>query len=465
MMALPENWSDWEIIGELGHGAYSVVYEAARKDDPSVCCAIKLISVPQDESELDELVADGFTETLSKSFFDEVIRDFTREIKLMEQFKGMQNIVSIEDYKVVPKEDGIGSYIFIRMERLKSLEKYISDKKLSEKEVLQLGVDICTALEFCQERQIIHRDIKPANIFVNDKLGTHVFYKLGDFGIARNLEGKTMGMSAKGTPNYMAPEVAASLPYNATADIYSLGLTMYWLLNGCRLPFFPRTQLYSPAAKREALQKRLSGQIFDQPVDGSPEVSTVLQKACAFKPEDRFHTATELKKALLQILNEKEQPVLFTATKSRTESSKSSQPGKWQKPVAILTAAVVLGFGGWMVFRPQDQQSSDLQQQAEHTADHVNSETETTTGETQIPRETFAAEPSLSPTPAQKKNTDGEEEIQSSIQEQTAVPQGYQNSQGTEAPVAIEETAGDTLTTKEPSEPTEEPFPDWLLDD
>ena len=358
MIVLPENWNDWEIIGELGYGSFSRVYEAARRDDPSVRCAIKVISVPQDDAEYDELIADGFNTELSKSFFDEAIRDFTREIQLMERFRGIQNIVSIEDYKVVPREDGIGSRIFIRMERLTPLEQYISDKKLTEPEVIRIGIDICTALEFCHEQKIIHRDIKPANIFVNDSLGSRVFYKLGDFGIARNLEGRTMGMSIRGTPNYMAPEVAACLPYNTNADLYSLGLTMYWLLNDCRLPFFPRTQLYGPSAKREALQKRLSGEILEPPANGSPEVSAVLLKACAFRPEDRYQTATEMKQALIRAAG-KEPAVLSVpeAAKGPSEiTEKKKQAGAGLKVIVVLAIAFCLGIVGWFVFRHNDPQ-------------------------------------------------------------------------------------------------------------
>ena len=65
------------------------------------------------------------------------------------------------------------------------------------------------------------------SILVNDRLGSHVFYKLSDFGIARTLEHRAVNMSSKGTPNYMAPEVTMGKPYDARADIYSLGLTLY----------------------------------------------------------------------------------------------------------------------------------------------------------------------------------------------------------------------------------------------
>ncbi|MBR2662614.1 MAG: hypothetical protein IKE25_02755, partial [Clostridia bacterium] len=57
MVRIPENWSDWVIVNEddPGEGAYSVVYEAARKDDPAIRCAIKVITVPQDRGEIKSL--------------------------------------------------------------------------------------------------------------------------------------------------------------------------------------------------------------------------------------------------------------------------------------------------------------------------------------------------------------------------------------------------------------------------
>ena len=66
--------------------------------------------------------------------------------------------------------------IYIRMELLTPLNSFLSEHKLTEKEVVKLGSDICTTLEICAKRNVIHRDIKPENIFVNSfgdfKLGT-----------------------------------------------------------------------------------------------------------------------------------------------------------------------------------------------------------------------------------------------------------------------------------------------------
>ena len=397
MITLPENWSDWYVTGELGRGSYSVVYAAERKDDPSVHCAIKVITIPQDDSEYDDLVADGFNTELSRSFFEEAVKDFTREIRLMENFKGMQNIVSIEDYKVVPKEDGIGSHIFIRMELLTPLEKYINDKTLTEKEVIQIGTDICTALEFCQEKHIIHRDIKPANIFVNDRLGTHVFYKLGDFGIARNLEGKTQDLSTKGTPNYMAPEVAACMKYNGTADLYSLGLTLYWLLNGNRLPFFPQTQLYTPAAKREALQRRLSGEQIEPPVNASPELAKVILKACSYKPEDRWQTASEMKAALLKLRKAETPEVKEEDRKNAAEPAPETPKKKRAVLPRILAAAAALALAGTGIWFLQGKTPADNEQPTEEPVTTAPA-AEITTAPPPEATETVTGTPEPSPT-------------------------------------------------------------------
>ncbi len=335
MFQLPDSWSDWILERTIGEGSYGTVYEAVRKDDPSIRAAIKVIPIPQDPSEVQELYSQGFDTAQAKEFFDQAAAELIREVKVMECFKGTQNIVSIEDYRVEPREDGIGSHILIRMELLTSLDCYISDKKLTEEEVAQIGIDLCNALSLCMSRNIVHRDIKPENIFVNDRLGTHVFFKLGDFGVARTMENRTTGMSVRGTPNYIAPEVMLGHPYDTRADIYSLGLTLYRLLNNNRLPFFPQTDLYSPTAKREAVMRRTGGDPLDPPVNASPEIAAVILKACAFLPENRYRTADEMKQALKTALEKK--------TAGASDSIRPAVPKKTHRWLfAVIAAAVLL---------------------------------------------------------------------------------------------------------------------------
>ncbi len=292
-------WPEWQIVRQLGRGSYGVVYQAVRNDsNVESTAAIKVISIPSDSSEVDSLLSEGLDLSGSKTYFKGIVDDFVSEIQLMESLKGIQNIVSIEDYKVVEKTDEIGWDIYIRMELLIPFNKFISANSFNEADVIKFGCDICSALEICGRMNIIHRDIKPENIFVN-KFG---HFKLGDFGIARKLENMTGGLSQKGTANYMAPEVANSKEYDARVDIYSLGIVLYRLLNENRVPFISADkQILSPNDRREAVERRIRGEALPAPCDASPEMAEVILKACAFNPADRFESAAQMKQALRSV--------------------------------------------------------------------------------------------------------------------------------------------------------------------
>ena len=292
-------WPEWQIEKQLGKGSYGVVYQAIRKDNNVEShAAIKIISIPTDASEVDSLRSEGLDMDGTRTYFKGIVDDFVSEIQLMESLKGIQNIVSVEDYKVVEKTDSIGWDIYIRMELLTPFNTYICDKTLTEAEVIKLGSDICTALEICGQRNIIHRDIKPENIFVND----FGYFKLGDFGIARKLENMTGGLSQKGTYNYMAPEVANSSEYDARVDTYSLGIVLYRLLNNNKLPFLnTEKQLLNPNERKNAVERRMRGEELPAPCNASAEMANLILRACAYDSVARFASATEMKEALASV--------------------------------------------------------------------------------------------------------------------------------------------------------------------
>ena len=305
MRDLPAEWSDWEIVGELGYGSYAVVYEIRRKDNPEMRAAVKVIEIPQEPSELNGLLNDGFDLEQAGTYFEKKVRDFTQEIRVMVRLRETRNIVRIEDYKVVPKENGIGSLIFIRMELLVPLDDYLCGREVSEDTVIRIGTDICSALNVCARADIIHRDVKPGNILVSGQSDEAPVFKLGDFGIARRLESRTGSMSMKGTPAFIAPEVFSNGPYDSRADIYSLGLTLYRLLNGNRLPFYPVKQIYTHEDQAKAFDARISGKMLPPPVNASEALAKVILKACAFRPEDRYATVQEFMDALMNVRNNK----------------------------------------------------------------------------------------------------------------------------------------------------------------
>ena len=226
----------WYLSRLIGKGSFGKVFEITRDElGTTYRAALKIITIPQDEDDIRNRMTYDSDVSSVKSYYDGVLRDIVSENEIMSQLKGNTNIVSYEDHKIIPHEDGIGYDILIRMELLTPLLDRMAQGRLSEEEIVRLGMDMCTALGICHRKNIIHRDIKPQNIFITDNGN----YKLGDFGIARTMEKTMGGMSRKGTYRYMAPEVFRGDEYDQTVDIYSLGIVLYTLLNENRGPFLP----------------------------------------------------------------------------------------------------------------------------------------------------------------------------------------------------------------------------------
>lgn len=291
---------EWEIVKFLGAGQYGKVYEIQRKDFGTVYrAALKIISIPSSAEEVREIKSAGMSEAEISNYFEGIVEDFVREFALMAKLKGHTNIVGYEDHQVIPDDDGFGWTILIRMELLSSLTEYVTEKQMTRRDVIKMGIDLCKALELCQRVNIIHRDIKPANIFVSE-MGE---YKLGDFGVARIVENTMSGRT--GTDTYMAPEVYYEEKYGPSADIYSLGIVMYRLLNSNRAPFLPLPP--KPVTYRdnaEAFRRRINGEKLETPVQADGRLAEIVLKACAYRREDRYSSPETMRKELEKILHE-----------------------------------------------------------------------------------------------------------------------------------------------------------------
>ena len=290
-------FGEWYAESFIGAGSFGRVYKIYRDElGERFYSALKYISIPADESEVIQLRLDGMDDPSISTYYTGLTKDITAETRLMSRLRGNTNIVSFEDSKVIPKPDGMGYDIFIRMELLESLPSRLLKATLSVNDTVKLGIGICNALTLCKKFGIIHRDIKLDNIFVSE-MGD---FKLGDFGIARQLEKTATFMSKKGTYNYMAPEVYKGEKYGATCDLYSLGLVMYRLLNKGRLPFLPEAPNPITANDREeALKRRFTGEKLPAPCNADEELSAIVLKACAYDPKDRFASAEAMRTALL----------------------------------------------------------------------------------------------------------------------------------------------------------------------
>ena len=320
-------WPEWKIIEKIGEGSFGKVYKAQRTErGKSFYSAIKIINIPGSQSELNSVRSETGNDQSTRKYFQNLVEECIQEISTMEYFRGNSYIVSVEDFKVMEYLDAIGWEISIRMEYLTSFIDYCAEKQLTEREVIQLGMDLSKALEYCRKLKIIHRDIKPENIFVS-RFGD---FKLGDFGIARELERTMSGFSKKGTYSYMAPEMYKGEKYDSRVDIYSLGIVLYKLMNHNRLPFMSlEKQFITYRDKENALNKRVAGEKMSAPADAGAAFARIILKACAYDPAERYQTPEEFYHVLDDLKNgrtDREQRAVSSATGNKiVQSHKTAQ--------------------------------------------------------------------------------------------------------------------------------------------
>ena len=175
----------------------------------------------------------------------------------------------------------------------RTLREYLDERgTLDPIEVVHIGVEVATALTAAHRAGIIHRDVKPANILLSDD-GRVV---VTDFGIAKVIDDPdvTRTQQLLGTIRYLAPEQVEGGPIDGRTDLYALGCVLYEALCG-DAPFRADTPAALALARLHREPLRPSARVPDVPVD----LDTILLRALAREPVDRFATADDLRAALL----------------------------------------------------------------------------------------------------------------------------------------------------------------------
>jgi len=284
LSALVNFWPDWHYEGLIGRGTYGSVHKISREWPTHSVKAVKMIEVGGFKT---------FSKQAKDSYYNGLRERMVSEIEVMESLNGVsQNIVGVEDSHICDRRSGEGFIIGFRMDLLEGLYEHIEKiGGITPVEAVRIVKDVCRALITCHSQHpvIIHRDVKPANIFWFEKLQK---YQLGDFGVARQLDddARSRSMSFAGTESYIAPEVFAKLHggkggYGSNADVYSLGVVLFYLLNDDMPPFNDDGQ-------------RLQGKRLPNPKYGDDYLADVIRSATNAEPRYRFQTAQAFLNAL-----------------------------------------------------------------------------------------------------------------------------------------------------------------------
>jgi serine/threonine-protein kinase len=197
------------------------------------------------------------------------------------------NIVVVYD---AGEEEGI-FYITMELVEGRSMQALLDARQLFPlPRVMNLMEQVCSALDFAHQRNVVHRDIKPANLM----LTADDTVKITDFGTAKILQfGTAQTSHVMGTPSYMSPEQVKGKPVDGRSDIFSLGVILYELMTGEK-PFPGQnitTVIYKIINEDPVPPRSLDSSIH-------PGLSAVITHALAKEPTARYQNCRELLDAL-----------------------------------------------------------------------------------------------------------------------------------------------------------------------
>ncbi|HEY4055076.1 MAG TPA: serine/threonine-protein kinase [Kofleriaceae bacterium] len=261
----------YTVLEKLGQGGMGAVYRAQQHSiDREV--AVKVVN--------SSLITDG-----------EVIKRFLREAKIASKLEH-PNVVGVLDFGQT--DDGV-FYIVMQLVSGRTLDQVMkSEKVIKPERVVRIGVQILEALVAAHEKQIVHRDLKPSNVMLLSQVRDLV--KVLDFGLAKSVAPDTTNTTMTGvgavvgTPAFMPPELATGQPCDHRADLYSLGVMLYYMGSG-RLPFVS-----------ESIHELVAMHGSDEPappMTGVPHrMAAVIDKLLQKDPNNRYQSAADALQAL-----------------------------------------------------------------------------------------------------------------------------------------------------------------------
>lgn len=264
---LPADLRDWKVTSFVGEDNGCEVYKVSRKIDKNTA--------------QNAILRHAFVG--KSNYTDERAEYFTEEADFIESVKDLDGVSNYLDVYVQDNQNKKTCDLYIFTEELTSLEELMKTKTFAEDEVVDFGIQMSEMLETLEAKNIFHGNISPKNIFVT----ADGRYKIGGF---TDFEGKIADTS------FVAPEVYKQKNVDYTTDIYSVGIIMYAMCNGGKIPFESDS-----CDRKNACEERFSGKAVTAPSEGDEKLKSVIVIACQPNNTNRWKNAGNIKNALTSI--------------------------------------------------------------------------------------------------------------------------------------------------------------------
>ncbi len=273
-MDTPKKIGRYEILEELGHGAMGTVYRAK---DPAMDRVVALKTI----------IALVLSSDQGSDFRERFYREARAAGALAHP--GIVPVFDVGEHEGLP---------FLVMEFISG--KTLADavrkgERMTLDRVCEMGQKIAEALGYAHQHGVVHRDIKPANILLTSKEAHGIERpKITDFGVAKLAAGHTtLTGQILGTPAFMPPEQFTGAPIDGRADIFSLGVVLYWMATGEQpFPGESMTAVSYKVVHTEPVPPRKLNPSIPLKLEG------IILKCLAKNPDERYQTGEDLARDL-----------------------------------------------------------------------------------------------------------------------------------------------------------------------
>ena len=258
----PSTFGPYRVVRLIGQGGMGTVYEAT---DPATGRTVAIKTLP-----------------LHLANDDTIRRRFQSEIETLKKLSH-PCIVHMREWG---EEEGLPFFVMDYVPGL-TLEALLrSGKRFTWRDTVSIAQEIVRALKSAHDLGVVHRDLKPANLIFPPAAGGGFHVKLTDFGIAKLFgeTGLTRSGSVLGTPEYMAPEQAASQHVDRRGDLYNLGLVMFAMLAG--KPPFQGAVAEVLESQRSREPPRITTLVSDVPKPLADLIERLLEKSPGRRPNN-----------------------------------------------------------------------------------------------------------------------------------------------------------------------------------
>ena len=195
---------DYQIIEQIGKGTFGIVYKVKKFNDPLIYVIKQISLIGLTDIQINQVCSEAKILSLIKSKYI---------VKYYESFLEDDNLNIVMEYC-----DNGDLCNYLNKQKNKS-------RPLNEDLIWEIFIKITLGLTTIHKMKILHRDLKTLNIFLKKDMEI----KIGDLGVAKELNQASFANTIIGTPYYLSPEMCEDKPYNQKSDVWALGVILYEL--------------------------------------------------------------------------------------------------------------------------------------------------------------------------------------------------------------------------------------------